>query len=265
MLTPRSRRCSLDAITQLVAASYERTAPGFSALADRLVYRYLAAPLARVLARSDGIVLDVATGTGALGRELRSCVGVDVAFEQLSRNSLHRLVCADAEHLPFRSGSFAAAGSAFGINHFPHAATAVAEMARVAPVVGLLTWERPERVVYEPKQAVLDALSAHTGAARTEAGRCVDDMSERVGSEAAIRELLESAGLSARVETVAVEVPWPGTEQYVEFRLAMHGADLTDEQADAIRRDACAAIDALDERAWRWRPRLIRGIGTRGH
>jgi SAM-dependent methyltransferase len=250
-------------VKHVISRSYDHNAFGYSRLADRLVYRHLAAPLAEALRDAGGPILDVATGAGALGRLLTAAVGVDLARRQLAGNPLEHLVCADAERLPFRSGSFAAAGCAFGINHFPHPAAAVAEMARVAALVGLVTWERPEVPPYAPKIAVMDAMRMHTGEAQTEAGRIVDDMSERVGSERALRTLLQSAGLSASVTTVEVEVPWPGSKRFVDYRLAMHSADLTDEQRNAIGQEARRAIERLPEDARRWQARLILGTGRR--
>jgi SAM-dependent methyltransferase len=253
----------MDDVKHVISRSYDHNASGYARFADRLVYRHLAGPLAEALRDAGGPVLDVATGAGALGRLLTGAVGVDLAPRQLADNPLEQLVCADAERLPFRSGSFAAAGCAFGINHFPRPAAAVAEMARVAALAGLLTWERPEAPPYAPKIAVMDAMRIHTGEAQTEAGRIVDDMSERVGSERALHSMLESAGLSASVTTVVVEVPWPGTKTFVDYRLAMHSADLTDEQRDAIALEARRAIENLPDAARRWQARLVLGTGRR--
>jgi ubiquinone/menaquinone biosynthesis C-methylase UbiE len=250
-------------VKQVITRSYDHNASGFARLADRLVYRHLAVPLARALEPAGGPLLDVATGTGALGRLVRGSVGVDLSRRLLAANPLTRRVCGDAEKLPFRTGAFAAAGCAFGINHFPVPEAAVAEMARVARRVGVLTWERPEPTPHAPKVAVLDAIAAQTGEAHTEAGRIVDDMSERVGNERAVRALLESAGLSANVATITVDVPWPGTDSFVEYRLAMHSGELSTEQRDAIIRQASQAIGALTEEARRWRARLV--LGTGGH
>lgn len=255
-------------VKQVIARSYDHNAPGFARLADRLVYRHLAAPLAGALEGAGGPLLDVATGTGALGRLLSDSVGVDLSRRLLAANPLTRRVCGDAERLPFRAGAFAAAGCAFGINHFPQPEAAIAEMARVARRVGLLTWERPEATPHAPKVAVMDAIAAHTGQAHTEAGLLVDEMSERVGNKEAVGALLSSAGLAAQVTTVTVDVPWPGTSEFVEYRLAMHSADLTDDERDAIARRAHRAIDALPEGSRRWAPRLVLGIGEgseRGH
>jgi ubiquinone/menaquinone biosynthesis C-methylase UbiE len=250
-------------VKQVIARSYDHNPSGFARLADRLVYRHLAAPLARALEDAGGPVLDVATGTGALGRLLSRSVGIDLSRRLLTANPLEKLVCGDAERLPFRAGAFAAAGCAFGINHFPEPEAAVTEMARVAARVGLLTWERPEVTPHAPKVAMLDAIAAHTGQAHTEAGRIVDDMSEHVGSEDAVRALLESAGVDAHVVTVTVEVPWPGTAAFVDYRLAMHSGELTREQRDAIARDARRAVDALPGNSRRWRARLVLGTGAR--
>ena len=255
-------------VKQVIARSYDHNPSGFATLADRLVYRHLAAPLAKALEDAGGPILDVATGTGALGRLLSRSVGVDLSRRLLAANPLQVLVCGDAERLPFRAGAFAAAGCAFGINHFPEPEAAVAEMARVAERVGLLTWERPEVTPHAPKVAVLDAIAAHTGDTHTEAGHLVDDMSERVGSEDAVRALLESAGVGAHVVTVTVEVPWPGTAAFVDYRLAMHSGQLTRGQRDAISLEARRAIDALPADSRRWSARLVLGIGghsQRGH
>ena len=57
---------------RLFAEAYDAAAASFARSADRLVYTYLARPLARALAGSPGPVLDVAAGSGALGRLLPS-------------------------------------------------------------------------------------------------------------------------------------------------------------------------------------------------
>jgi hypothetical protein len=243
-----------------IAASYEGTA--YAEFADPLVYRHLAAPLATVLDEIDGPVLDVATGPGALCRDLPDVVAIDLSWDQLSCNPQSRKVLADAHRIPFTDDSFAAAGSAFGVNHFPDAATAIAEMARVAPLVGLLTWVRPEPP-YKPKQVVLDVIERHTGARRSEVGMALEEMSESVGSIAAIDGLLTAAGLNAKVTTVEVEVPWPGAEQFVDYRLSMSEAFRRTPAAEQLRRDAIEAVSTLDEDDVRWTPPLVLGIGTR--
>jgi SAM-dependent methyltransferase len=186
---------------RLFAEAYDASAAGFARSADRLVYTYLARPLARVLGEAAGPVLDVAAGSGALGRLLPAAVALDLSAAQLRHNPLPARLQGDAERLPFRDDAFTAAGCAFGINHFPDPRTAVAEMARVAPVVGLLTWVRPE-APYRPKQAVLEVVARHAGSDRTAAGILADELGERVGSPAAVLALLEGAGLGANVAEV---------------------------------------------------------------
>src|SRR5688500_11950133 len=129
----------------LIAESYGTSAAAVARFADRLVYDRLAGVLADRLLGHPGPYLDVAAGTGALTRKLGAdAVACDLVAAQLSHNAAQRKVQADAEALPFGAAIFGVAASAFGINHFPAPAVAVGEMARVARVVGLLTWRRPE-------------------------------------------------------------------------------------------------------------------------
>jgi SAM-dependent methyltransferase len=252
-----------DATKRLFAEAYDATAAGFARSADRLVYAYLARPLARALAAAAGPVLDVASGSGALGRLLPAAVAVDLSAAQLRHNPLALRVLGDAERLPFRDGAFAAAGCAFGINLFPDPAAAVAEMARVAPLAGLLTWVRPEEP-YAPKLAVMEVVTRHAGTDRTMAGAVADELGERVGSPTAVHDLLAGAGLRPEVREVAVDLPWPGAAAFVDYRLATIGvAGLVDDPA-AVRREAIAAVAALPHEALPWRPRLVLGAGYAG-
>jgi SAM-dependent methyltransferase len=177
---------------------------------------------------------------------------------QLRHNPLALRVRADAERLPFRDDAFAAAGCAFGINHFPDPLAAVAEMARVAPLVELLTWERPEEP-YPPKQAVQAAVERHAAVPRSQAGLLLDSLGERVGSAGALRSLLAAAGLWPEVELVTATVPWPGAVAFTEYRLANIGTDgLLDEAArERVRRDAVAAISRLPAASLEWRPQQL--------
>jgi len=252
------------AVKDLLAAAYDATATAYAGHTDQLVYRFLAEPLARALHGVPGPVLDVASGSGALGRSLRGAVALDLSMGQLEHNPLALRVRADAERLPFRDGAFAASCCAFGVNHFPDPLAAVTEMARVAPLVGLLTWERPE-VPYAPKAAVQSAIERHAAAPRTQAGRLVDSLGEKVGSGGALRSLLATAGLQAGVEVVTVTVPWPGAAEFTEYRLANIGAAglLGEAALDIVRRDAIAAISRLPPASLEWRPRLVLGLGRR--
>jgi SAM-dependent methyltransferase len=251
--------------------SYGWAAGRYAAAADPLVYRRLAVPLAEAVAGvagdPHGPVLDVAAGTGALGRALgalrpgRQVVAVDLAYPALRYNPALRCVQADAGALPFPDGAFAVAASAFGINHVAAPAASVRELARVAPVVALSTWLRPSEP-FLPRQAMDVALTAQVGTDRSPAGREVDRLSDAVGTPAALDELLAGAGLDARCQVVEVAVPWPGPEAFVAYRLAMPScARPTDAAAlvAAVRR----AVDGIDPAHLTWRPRVIVAVGRR--
>ncbi len=247
---------------RLVASAYDRSAEGFAHAADRLVYRFLARPVVEAVGRVDGALLDVAAGVGAAGRHFPDGVALDLSVGQLRHNPARRRVRADAEHLPFRDGSFAAAVCVFGINHFPDPRAALAEMARIAPIVGVATWARPESP-YAPKQVVLDALARHAGRRRSPAGELLDALGERVGSVDVVAALLGGAGLDATVEEATVVVPWPGIDSFLDYRLSMASTAGLVVDAAALRRDAAAALAAIPESELDWHARLIVGVGRR--
>src|SRR5688500_10951063 len=112
----------------LIAESYGTSAADFARFADRLVYDHLAGVLADRLLAHPGTYQAVAAGTGALTRKLGAdAVACDLGAAQLSHNAARRKVQADAEALPFGAATFGVTASAFGINHFPAPAVAVAE------------------------------------------------------------------------------------------------------------------------------------------
>jgi ubiquinone/menaquinone biosynthesis C-methylase UbiE len=241
----------------MFADVYDANAESYRSQADRLLYKHLARPLAEALAPLPGPVLDVAGGTGALGRLVGASVTLDISARQLRHHPARHRIHGDAERLPFRSDSFGVAGCAFGINHFPDAVAAVLEMARVAPVVGLLTWRRPDPSPYLPRQ-VVESLARPRACAVT---KVAEELGMRTGSVDAVRALLAEAGLKAQVQEVAVDVPWPGPERFVDYRLDLALAPAG--ARDDVRRRAVAAIAALDPAALRWRPRLVLGVGRR--
>jgi SAM-dependent methyltransferase len=246
-----------------VAAAHDATAGGFAGHADRHVYRHLARPLAAALAGTGGPLLDVAAGSGALGRLLGDrVVALDLAPGQLAGNPARLRVCGDAERLPFAAGAFAAAGCAFGVNHLPDPLAAVRELARVAPLVGLLTWARPE-APYAPKQAVQAVIERHLEAVRSPVGLALDALGDRVGSAAAMGALMAGAGLDTAVTEPEVLVPWPGAEAFVDYRLAMVTVPALGAELSAVRAAAVAAVQALPAGALAWRPRLVMAVGRR--
>ena len=241
----------------MFADIYDANAEIHHAQADSLLYVHLARPLAAALAGLPGPVLDVAGGTGALGKLVGASVTLDISARQLRHHPAPHRIRGDAERLPFRSDSFGVAGCSFGINHFPDPVAAVREMARVAPVVGLLTWRRPDPRPYLPR-VVLESL-AQSGA--NPVARVAEELGIRTGSVDAVRGLLADAGLSPQVREVAVDVPWPGPERFVDYRLNL--TLVPPKARDEVRRRAVAEIAALDPAALRWRPRLILGLGRR--
>jgi SAM-dependent methyltransferase len=247
---------------RMVTAAYDATAEGFAGAADRLVYRHLAGPLVDAVGVVDGPVLDVAAGSGAAGRRFTDAVALDLSMGQLRHNPAPRRVLADAERLPFRHNSFGAAVSVFGINHFPDPGSAVAEMARVAPVVAVATWARPERP-FAPKQVVGDVLARHAGRTRSPVGEVVDALSEQVGSIEAVTALLSGAGLEPAVEQATVVVPWPGIEAFLDYRLSMASTAGLVADAETLRREATAALEALPDGELEWHAVLIVGVGRR--
>ncbi|MGH9139227.1 MAG: class I SAM-dependent methyltransferase [Acidimicrobiales bacterium] len=248
---------------RLVADSYDRAAAGFAAAADQFVYRLLAAPLVDAVTRAApvgaGVVLDVAAGSGAVGRRFARSVAVDVSVEQLRHNRSAHLVRADGLRLPFRSESFVAAVCGFGINHVANPTSLILEMARVAPVVAVSTWQRPESP-YLPKQAVFDVLARRSGHARSAAGDLLDRYTNAVGSVDVVTSVLRVAGMRAQVEVAEVEIPWPGVDAYLDYRLSMPtSAPVTDDVG--LRAELHAALASLPPDALTWRPRIIVGVG----
>lgn len=243
-----------------IASSYEAAGPGFSRYADEHVYRHLSQPLAESLRSVSGMVLDIASGSGALARRLPDVVALDISWSILASNEARDGVQAEAENLPFADDSFAASASAFGINHFPQPELAVKEMARVSPFVALITWKRPD-APYAPGDAVFGVIENHCGRARSRTGEAVERMTIEVGSESALAALLSAAGLDPTVTTITASVPWPGAEEFVDYRLSMLGSLATEADLPRLRDDAVAAVRALPPEALPWEPRLVLGLG----
>lgn len=248
-------------VKSFVTRGYDRAGARFAASADTLIYAYLARPLADALVGAKGPVLDVASGTGALGRLLDDVVACDLSTGQLRHNSLSRKVRADGEHLPFAGGAFAASGCAFGINHFPDPQAGVVEMARVAPVVGVVVWARPDREEFRPKAIMAEVIARHGGL--SDEWQAIRHLEEAVGSEAAVGRLLAGAGLDPTVTTLQIELPWPGAAAYVEYRIAMDLVKGFAGDLEAVTRDAVAAIDSLPADQLSYRPHIVLGIGRR--
>lgn len=152
-------------------------------------------------------VLDVATGTGftafAMAERARTVVAVDFTAGMVrqarglrdERHLTNVTFClGDAEALPFRGGAFDLVVCRYASHHFPNAAHAIAEMARVVRTGG--------RVVVEdttaPEHPALDELMNHWEIIR-------DRSHVRNIPPSGLRALFEAAGLEARaVERTAI-------------------------------------------------------------
>jgi demethylmenaquinone methyltransferase/2-methoxy-6-polyprenyl-1,4-benzoquinol methylase len=118
--------------------TYERYARLLSLGQDPRWRRFL---VSRVAAGPGDEVLDVATGTGAVARELlrqKGCavVGVDQSPEMLAVAREHlpatvKLVEASAEHLPFEDASFDALTVTYLLRYVDDPGATLAELARV--------------------------------------------------------------------------------------------------------------------------------------
>jgi demethylmenaquinone methyltransferase/2-methoxy-6-polyprenyl-1,4-benzoquinol methylase len=118
--------------------TYERYARLLSLGQDPRWRRFL---VSRVEAGPGDEVLDVATGTGAVARELlrqKGCavVGVDQSPEMLAVAREHlpatvKLVEASAEHLPFEDASFDALAVTYLLRYVDDPGATLAELARV--------------------------------------------------------------------------------------------------------------------------------------
>src|SRR2546430_17169484 len=140
---------------------------------------------------------------------------------------------------------------------------AVREMARVAPVVGVITWKHPECRPSRPGQAVEATVRRRFSGADASSARVAEELSIRTGSVTAVRALLTDAGLVAHVQEVTVHVPWPGPSAFVDYRLGLTGVVPANAARAEIHREAVAAVAALDPDAFTWHPRLVLGVGRR--
>jgi hypothetical protein len=249
-----------------VKDSYEDGATAFAVSAHGLVYQHLAEPLVAaamsVKRHRCGRVLDVAAGAGAFGRAFPDVVALDISKQMLTANPSPRRVQAEGDHLPFRDDAFSIAGCTFGINHVTHPDQLVREMTRVAPVVAVSTWLRPEPE-YAPKLIVHDVLDAQLGTHRTAAGRLLDHLSDGVGSVDAVTRLLSAAGLDAAVHLAEVTIAWPGVDAYLDYRLGMPSTPRPRDLA-ALRAVLAEKVDALPSAACEWHAALVIGLGVRG-
>lgn len=129
---------SARALFAPLGPTYDRYAAVLSFGQDARWRRFL---VSRLRVASDATVLDVATGTGAVAREIirqHGCtvVGVDQSSEMLAEararlGGVVRLVEARAEALPFADASFDALSFTYLLRYVADPAATLAELARV--------------------------------------------------------------------------------------------------------------------------------------
>ena len=101
----------------------------------------IAAAITRAL-DSAGTVVNVGAGAGSYEPADRDVVAVEPAWTMIRQRHAGRarVVQASATHLPFRDAAFAAALAVLTVHHWPDRARGLAELARVARRVVIVTW-----------------------------------------------------------------------------------------------------------------------------
>jgi SAM-dependent methyltransferase len=184
VLKPHEQRARTRSQFALQAATFESPSYLF---ADERILDWIAGHTA---VRADDRILDVAGGTGALGRHLArgaaSCVVLDLVPEMLAAAPRRRdvlYVLGDATAMPFADAQFDLVVTRFAVHHLDDPLTAFREMARVG-VPGA-------RVV------VVDMVDG--GFAHNELERRRDPSHAAALSRDALLGLLEDAGIAASV------------------------------------------------------------------
>jgi SAM-dependent methyltransferase len=200
----------------------------------------------------NGLVLDVACGTGVLGREIGRRVGPErVCAVDCNEGMLavgRRLApgiewrLARAEDLPFEAAQFAAVGSQFGLMFFEDRARSLSEMWRVLAPGGRLAvavWGAlADTPGYNAMVELLHSLFGEEIANELRAPFCLGDSS-------VLRELFESAGISEpEIETVVGTARFPSIEAWIhtDVRGWTLADRINDEQYALLRRKAPSAL-----------------------
>ena len=206
----------------------------------------------------DGLVLDVACGTGVLGRELARRVGPErvrgvdcnegmLAVSRRIAPDVDWCV-ADAEKLPVESGKCAAVGSQFGLMFFEDRARALSEMWRVLAPGGKLAvavWGAlSDTPGYLAMVELLHSLFGEQIADELRAPFCLGDPS-------ILSELVDSAGIpQPKIDTVVGTARFPSIDGWV--RTDVRGwtlADRIDDQQFSLLASRAPAALARFERA----------------
>ena len=201
---------------------------------------------------ADGLSLDVACGTGVLGREIARRVGparvcgVDCneGMLELGRRLAPAVDwrLARAEALPFESGQCAAVGSQFGLMFLEDRTKALAEMWRVLAPGGKLAiavWGAlADTPGYHAMVELLRSLFGEEIAAELRAPFCLGDTSM-------LQDLCERAGIpEPSVETVIGTARFPSIEawNHTDVRGWTLADRMDDGQYALPRREAPAAL-----------------------
>lgn len=181
--------------------------------------------LARATPRPGDRVLDVATGTGAVARQVAPLVGAAGRVVGLDPSPAMLAVArgvpappgapvewveGNGQALPFADASFDLVVCQQGLQFFPDRALGLREMRRVLAAggrVGILVWQAIER---QPAYAALDrAMARQAGGGRLTAPFALGEPEE-------LTRLLTGAGFSdVATETVAGEVRFASAEGWV--------------------------------------------------
>lgn len=238
-----------------MADRVEPTAPSAAEVYEAHMVPALFAPwapelLARATPRSGDRVLDVATGTGAVARQVAPLVGpsgrvvgLDPSPAMLGvavrlpapEGAAVAWVEGNGQALPFGDASFDLALCQQGLQFFPDRALGLREMRRVLVPggrVGIMVWQSLER---QPGYAALDrAMARHADGARMTAPFALGEPEE-------LTRLLTEAGFSdVATETVAGVVRFSSEDDWV--RLSIRGASAA---VPELARLESAELDAL--------------------
>jgi SAM-dependent methyltransferase len=266
MSTPRPQRAD-------VAARYNLGVDAYVALWSPIILPPARAVIAALDVPPNARVLDVGSGSGALVPDIRIAapgvivVGVDPAREMLlaaRRATVLPAIQGDAATLPVRSGSIDAALLAFVLFHLTDPAAAIAEVARVLTVggvVGTVTWIRDDLIAaFEEWDATLnEARAPALPSMRVDTG---------LDSPEGIEGLLAAAGLhTAQVWIENLEHQWdPPT--YWQLATGSGVNRLRLQQLDPITRAhvlhrARQRLDALPLGAFNWTGRVLCAVATK--
>jgi ubiquinone/menaquinone biosynthesis C-methylase UbiE len=280
------------AVKQHITATYDTAAEHY----ERYIVPYMTTFSRRMVEmarlRPGETVLDVATGTGTAARLAAQAVGpgglvvgIDLSQAQLgmaaqvaAQLDLSHLVFgqSDAEALAFAGDGFDAVLCAFGLNHLPDRAQALAEMGRALRPGGRLVvtaWHRAlaeSDPPFRPRVVFEKALEHH---APRQSPAWLDGLWERwddeLGSpEHLTRRLFEAGFHAIRVEAASHAHDWDGPEDYFAYKTAWGEnawrlADLPRAERRAFEDECLSELSKLPPAAFRYQARVLYGLGIR--